>query len=67
MNFTKPMTIELSGQEVATVITGLMKLPGEVAFDLICKFRAVNAEVVAQDSKVPGPDLKLVSGELMPK
>lgn len=61
MDYSKPMTIELSGQEAAVIVTGLLELPGKLTYDLLKKFEAINAETAAQAAKVPGPDLRLLS------
>ena len=61
MDYSRPMTIELSGQEVAAVITALNELPAKFSHDLLKRFEALDAAATEQENKVPGPDLKMVS------
>jgi hypothetical protein len=62
MNYTRPMLLELTGQEVALVVTGLMELPGKTgSYDLVKRIEAIDAELERQAAKVPGPELKMVS------
>ena len=65
MEFKTPVTIQFSGQELATVWLGLMKLPGEMTYDLLKRIEQIEAVSAAESHKVPSPPMKLVSGELV--
>lgn len=61
MNFERPMFIELTGPEVALVVTALGELPAKHSHELLRKIEAIDAEMTAQENKVPVPPLKMVS------
>ena len=61
MNFERPMMLDLSGPEVALVVSALGELPAKHSHDLLRKIEAIDAEMTAQDNKVPAPTLKMVS------
>lgn len=62
MDFKQSLTIELNGQEVATIVTALGKLPAEVSYELLKKIERLDELATEQLNKGPAPDLKMVSG-----
>lgn len=59
--FKQTIVVELSGQEVATIVLGLGELPAKLSHELLTKFVAIDAIASAEAAKVPGPELHLVS------
>lgn len=61
MEFKHSVSMELSGQELATVWVGLMKLPGELTYDLLKRIEMIEAMAADQNSKPQLPPMKMVS------